>query len=349
MKRNNNIESREEFEKMLLELSKDRKELDLDAFDRDAVEGWLDSKVPFSELQKLDHKMGFNKKSYTGYVIAVTVLVIAVASLLVFQQNNESPTKTPIPTATIELAEAPIPAEIEQMTVLPKEEQISVQEVKKSQAQIQQQPIEQKNDLLLDIPFPTTALEPLPPTIEQKPVQITKQKTAKEIYLSDLKAIDYTQYRSKPQVEIEQYILTGVPANKEDSASKTMDEPTTQIIQIPYMDYLAKTLKYTNQGKWKLALSRYQEILNTYPDDVNARFYSAWCLYNLGQFSEACTNFSACLQLEYSNFSEEAEWYLAESRLANGEKTAAKELFTKIKNQKGFYSKQAEKNLKNWK
>ena len=55
------------------------------------------------------------------------------------------------------------------------------------------------------------------------------------------------------------------------------------------------------------------------------------------------------IQLEYSNFNEEAEWYLAESRLANGEKTAAKELFTKIKNQKGFYSKQAEKNLKNWK
>src|SRR3989338_1879474 len=88
------------------------------------------------------------------------------------------------------------------------------------------------------------------------------------------------------------------------------------------------------------------QILETYPDDVNGHFYAGLCCYNLQQYEDAKQHFATCLQLSFSNFNEEASWYLAQSLLANGEKTDAKELFSVIRDQKGYYAKQAEKMLK---
>ncbi|MNX82386.1 Tetratricopeptide repeat protein [compost metagenome] len=249
----------------------------------------------------------------------------------------------------VENTDIHIPAEIDTLEAIPQKDQITVQEMKVSQNEIKNLPAETKQEELIDIPFPQLSLDPLPVKIEQKPVSVSRQKSAKEIYLQDLKAIDYSYYRTKPTVQIEQIILTGIPANQENVDDVVPEEPQMKLVQIPYMDYLEKSLNYTNRGKWKQALSRFNEIIKNYPDDVNARFYAGWCYYNLGQYTDAGISFSACLQLEFSNFNDEAEWYLAESRLANGDKNAAKELFLKIKNQKGFYSKQAEKVLKTWK
>lgn len=340
--------SRNEFEKLLQDFPKEDSHEQLSEFDRDAIEGWKDSGVSFSKMKQLDRKMNFPKSNFTPYIIGAALLVISTAVYFLIPDSQESVQHSPL-IVKLENTDLHIPEEIDTLTVIPQENQISVQEVKTSQNELKNLPPEVKKEETVEIPYPELVLEPLPPVIEQKPVTVSKQKTAKEIYLQDLKAIDYSQYRTKPTVEIEQVILTGVPANQENKDDIVPEEPQIRIVHVPYMDYLDKTLNYTNRGKWKQALSRFNEIIKSYPDDVNARFYAGWCYYNLGQYEDACVNFSACLQLEFSNFNDEAEWYLAESRLANGEKNSAKELFIKIRNQKGFYSKQAEKVLKNWK
>ncbi|WP_430403972.1 tetratricopeptide repeat protein [Fluviicola sp.] len=347
--KNKDYISRNEFEKLLQKFSKEDSNEQLTDFDRDALEGWKDSNVPFSKMKQLDRKMNFSRTNFTPYIIGLSaVVIITLAFILIPRTTNQVVTEKPM-MVKLENTDINIPEEIDTLIAIPQKDQITVHEIKTSQNEIKNLPVEDKKEENMEIPFPELVLEPLPPLIEQKPVTVSKQKIAKEIYLQDLKAIDYSQYRSKPTVQIEQIILTGIPADQKDKDDIVPEEPQMKLVNIPYMDYLEKSLNYTNRGKWKQALSRFNEIIKNYPDDVNARFYAGWCYYNLGQYSDACINFSACLQLEFSNFNDEAEWYLAESRLANGDKSSAKELFVKIKNQKGFYSRQAEKVLKTWK
>lgn len=348
MKHNDHI-SRNEFEKLLRQGSAEDSNQQLSDFDKDALEGWRHANVPFSKMKQLDRKLKFPKANFTPYIIGIAAVAV-ITSIFLINSRTAGPDAEKKPVLVkVENTDIVIPAAIDTLEAIPPKDQITVQEIKVSQNEIKNLPAEVKQEELVDIPFPQLALEPLPLKIEQKPVSVSRQKTAKEIYLQDLKAIDYSYYRTKPTVQIEQIVLTGIPANQEDKDDVVPEEPQMKLVQIPYMDYLEKSLNYTNRGKWKQALSRFNEIIKSYPDDVNARFYAGWCYYNLGQYTDACINFSTCLQLEFSNFNDEAEWYLAESRLANGEKSAAKELFQKIKNQKGFYAKQAEKVLKNWK
>lgn len=347
--KNKDYISRNEFEKLLQKHSEGNSNDQLTDFERDAIEGWQHSNIPFSKMKQLDRKMNFSKGNFTPYILGLSsVLIITLAFLLIPRTNKLQENEKQI-LVKVENTDINIPEEIDTLEVIPQKDQITVNEIKTSQNEIKNLPVENKKEENVEIPFPELVLEPLPPMIEQKPVTVSKQKIAKEIYLQDLKAIDYSQYRTKPTVQIEQIILSGIPADQENKDDIVQEEPQMKLVNIPYMDYLERSLSYTNRGKWKQALSRFNEIIKTYPDDVNARFYAGWCYYNLGQYNDACINFSACLQLEFSNFNDEAEWYLAESRLANGDKTSAKELFIKIKNQKGFYSKQAEKVLKNWK
>lgn len=347
--KNKDYISRNEFEKLLQRFSKKDSNEQLTDFDRDALEGWQDSHVSFSKMKQLDRKMHFPRTNFTPYIIGLSIAAIITLAFILIPGTNNHPEKEKQILVKLENTDINIPEEIDTLIAIPQKDQITVHEIRTSQNEIKNLPVEDKKEENIEIPFPELVLEPLPPLIEQKPVTVSKQKIAKEIYLQDLKAIDYSQYRSKPTVQIEQIILTGIPADQEDKDDIVPEEPQMKLVNIPYMDYLDKSLNYTNRGKWKQALSRFNEIIKNYPDDVNARFYAGWCYYNLGQYNDACVNFSACLQLEFSNFNDEAEWYLAESRLANGDKSSAKELFIKIKNQKGFYSKQAEKVLKTWK
>lgn len=352
MKNNHNI-SRDAIDRYVSGKPSERRSVEGqigDDFDQDALDGWSDSHLTTAVMSGLDQQ--FAEKS-TGIKWKKNFLLLGVASLIVgviLFGISIVPTperKNAHLSVHVEQSDLQLPSEIEQMEALPKEQQISVREILTSQQQLKND-AQQANNLQDNQPFEFSpeALEPLPTVIENREVAISKQKQAKEIYFHQLKAIDYSAYREKPSIQIEQIILSGTPANLEDP-SEIQEDPQTKLVSIPYMDYLNKTMGFINKGKWKQALSRLEEIIAAYPDDVNARFYAGWCYYNLQQYPEACTSFSVCLQLEFSNFNEEATWYLALSRLANGEKTEARLLFQEIKEQKGYYAKQAEKELKN--
>lgn len=350
MKNNQHI-NRKDFEQLLQNTS-EQDQSGFDDFDKDALEGWKTSGASLSQLNTLDKTIArkfsgnfFNNSFFIGGIAA-----LAVTAAIVFFTWPETNQPTKKQSLTIERNEIALPEKIDTLIALNKETQISSQDIISKHIKEQSQ-AQTKTDVPQKVDFDnlsSTVLEPLPAIIESKEVKITEQRLAKEIYLHRLKAIDYSEYRSRPEVKIEQIILLGVPANYE-TKDDIQTESTTKTVMIPYMDYLDKTLKYLGDEKWKQALSRCEEILNTYPDDINAIFYSGFCYYNLQQYQKACDQFSACLQLNWANFNEEATWYLAKSRLANKDKAQAKELFTAIKDNNGYYAKQAEKILKDWK
>jgi hypothetical protein len=313
------------------------------SFEQDALDGWEESGCTTASMKRLDKRFGFS--SPTLYIAGTSVLVAGIVTAVLFM-TSESPLETTPQQAVkviIEQSDAVIVAEIDSLQELPEEEQIQIASIKTTQQEIKSQP----NDVPMTNvdEISPAVMEPLKlePTVETQ--KMSTQKFAKEIYLHDLKLVDYSAYRSKPVIEIEKIVLSGTTANYE--VKQNMEaEPSIQTVAIPYLDYIDKTMAYIGKGKWKQSLQRLNIVLETYPDDLNGHFYAGLCCYNLQQFDEAKQHFATCLQLSYSNFNEEASWYLAQSFLANGEKSNGKELLVTIRDQKWYYAKQAEKLLK---
>jgi TolA-binding protein len=349
MKNNRHI-TRSELEK-LIKNDADSNNLELDDFEKEALEGWKSSGASISQMKHMDKVAAakFGGTAFSTFFFAgMAITIAAIVSIYYFSQTEENITKPGKQQMAIETTEITLPEKIDTLTELKKEVQLLPKEIIQKNKEEQKTTSSTPSETLAFIETMDISLEPLPANIEDREVSISKQKVAKERYPFGIKAIDYSEYRTNPEVKIEQTILTGLPANYE-TQEEMETEAKTKTILVGYTDYLDKTLSYIQKSKWKNALARCEEILSDYPDDINALFYSGFCLYNLQQYDQACSKFSACLQLNFSNFNEEASWYLAKSRLANGEKSLAKELFIGIKENKGYYYKDAEKILKDWK
>jgi tetratricopeptide (TPR) repeat protein len=316
-----------------------------DPFDLAALEGWK-AAGNMNAMRGPDSR--FLKKQWIGGYLAAAVVIVggAIAALLFIpggEKRQAVPEKEIV--LNVEHSDIVIEPEIRSMETLPVARQISPAAVKSDQKQLESLPASAPEVNVAEIPqviLPAREIDQQPK--EQK---ASNQKAAKEVYYHDLKMIDYRSYRSKPVIPTEQIILTGTPANREININE--EEPVSKMIDIPYADFLEKTAKFIGKGKWKEALQRLGKIVETYPDDVNGHFYAGLCYYNLQQYPAAQEHFSKCLQLPFSNFNEEATWYLALSLNANGEKAKARELCIIIRDSKGYYAKQAEKLLKDLK
>jgi Flp pilus assembly protein TadD len=113
-------------------------------------------------------------------------------------------------------------------------------------------------------------------------------------------------------------------------------------LKIPYTNVLNKAIEDFAQQDYKLALLHFDEILQTYPDDANALFYGAMCLYNLSEFNQAESRFLKLQSIPFANFSEEAEWYLLHVYQRTKKEAAFSSLRKSIIEQKGFYAQKAE-------
>lgn len=315
-----------------------------DSFDQDALDGWEESGLSTSAMHsRLDKRFSYSNKGL--YLISATAAVLILSAFfLVKYFNKEATPQMQQVELSVEHSDAVMPESIDTLQELPKSEQISIVSIKHNQQDIHTEP-ETAPVATID-ELPKVVLEPLILEVSTPEVRVSTQKNAKEIYLHDLKLIDYSQYRSRPVIPTERIVMTGTPADQEEKTNHEAETTTITKVDIPYMDYIDKTMGFVSNGKWKQSLQRLQIVLETYPDDVNAHFYAGLCFYNLQQYEDAKTHFATCLQLSYSNFNEESSWYLAQSFLANGEKNSAKELLTAIRDQKGYYAKQAEKLLK---
>src|SRR5574343_392998 len=302
-------------------------------FDADALDGWNELSAAGYSMKKLDAKFSKNYATLL-WSIALIIPVIIIGVFLTYQAS-EKPLQSKIEkeqvnsSIKVEETDLIIPTEIEAFIELPKNEQKNESNETNGQS---------NNQVDVDR-LPISQIEPA----DTKTTTIAKETAfGKEIYLHDMKLLDYRAYRSKPAIETKQMILTGTPANIGETT--TIEETTEwKNVDIPYIEYIDKTMEIFSKGNNKKALARFQIILDTYPDDVNANFYAGLCYYNLKEFSSAISSFAKCNDTKFTNFNEEAEWYTAKSYLANGQKAEAKTLFTQIANSNGYYASQAKK------
>lgn len=311
-------------------------------FENDALEGWGDKSLQLPDMSRLDKKfLSSNKWIYwtTG-----TLAIVVISLLFIYsgnqQNSNVELSNNQLQIVSIEKTDLVLPDNIEQMNELPVKEQISVKTIKKDFSnQQKEEPFVKEEPVKID-ELPLNKIEET-----NTEVKIVKESVlGKEIYLNDLKLLDYRAYRSKSKITTKQMILTGTPANIGEEVL-TEEEPNWQDVDIPYMDYLEKTIELFAKGQNKKALSRFAIILETYPDDLNANFYAGLCYYNLKEYSSSSLSFSKCLDSKYLNFNEEAEWYMAKSLIAAGSVNEGKMILKKIKSEGGYYAKQAEKLL----
>ena len=318
-------------------------------FEADALEGWGTTTIGTSSMAKMDRK--FNGKSFslkwgiTGIIAIFSIVLIGFYFLQTKKTHSAVQNSSQAASSvSYEKTDLIIPHEIENMKELPKKQQIQIATVQKDfsiqQKEAEELPTEVKEKEKLKVDnIPVKPIE----TATVREELARKQTMGIEIYLNDLKLVDYRNYRSKPTVATKRIILNGTPASMESETSKMEEIPEWETVEIPYMEYIDKSMGIFAKGNMKKALSRFEVILEAYPSDINANFYGGLCYFNLGEYDKAIATFEKCLDSEFINFKEEAEWYLAKSYLTNGDKEKAAKLFNKIKENGGYYAKQAGK------
>ncbi len=327
-----------------------------DAFERDALLGYALHPESFELLKSADRK--FYRKTSSGnwkWFVPVGAFAVITVIFILVQRNTISEQQQTISQLgkreveiTIDEADI-IPEEIQQLDEINSNEQITRQDLphpKTEKPHTHKEPLQKP-----DVSLPVSPVEPLPAQPADKLPEpeaklVTSRKQAKEYYPEDLKLVDYRAYRSANTVETRQIVMGGTPANLEDDETEVTEDPAWRQVDIPYDEYIRKTLSYFNRANYKKALSRFEVILKTYPDDINALFYGGLCYYNLGDYAQAKTCFSKVRTHSYSNFDEEAGWFLALAQKNSGEVQAARRLLTEISQSGGFYAKQAEALLK---
>ncbi|NVK66835.1 MAG: tetratricopeptide repeat protein [Flavobacteriales bacterium] len=323
-----------------------------DSFDQDAMDGWEELSYDTSVMSNLDSKFA-PSKGISPYKLIGGTAIVATTIVAVIYFSDRPKESTPVVATTETKEEAPVtkmnvivldesdvslPEPIEQMKQAPKEEQVEAKQISKEFQDIVTFRTETP-------PVPIQELPVVNPIPVPKPEIVRDHKEAKEIYLHSMKLVDYRKYREKPQVKTKQLLLTGTPADKEGEYSEDED-PVWREVDVPYIDFIDKSVKVFERGNYKKALSRFETILETYPDDVNANFYAGICLFNLREYPKAIEYFENCMDGKFSNFDEEALWMTAESYDKLKQKSKAQTIYQTIADGNGFYASQAKEKLK---
>lgn len=324
-------------------------------FEQDAFDGWEDLNYDLTVMKRMDKR--FIKANYSLFNMSlVLVTLVSVSAAFYFWLKNtntdnieltKNDTVQTVNTdenvlITIDEEDVVLDEAIQDMTEAIVPEQIKVESIQSEQKSIDSF---QMAKLELDS---IQHLNPLPTEPFDKPVvpELLKNKTAaKEIYLNDLKLIDYREYRSRPEIKTKQLVLTGTSADKENSTSEGQTSEWKDV-EIPYIEYIDKTTRLLDRNSFKKVLDRCETILKTYPDDVNALFYGGICLYNLKEYNKAIDYFSRVRANDFTNFDEESLWLIANCLEKSNQKEKARVKYTQIVKEGGFYAKQAQERLK---
>jgi hypothetical protein len=308
-----------------------------DVFERDALEGWSSPEVGVNQLKKLKRQ---NKWRVRNKVVlsSATVIIFSVILIFIFFENRKSiEEKSFVKRNVNKIDQSTISKDsITRFQELPEKLQIKSSKIISDFAEkkefIPTKNTEEKEMNSEPIRLPLKEIEKI------KNSNLKRENIAKETFLHDLKVIDYRFYRSRPN-ERDQNELGGTPADKE--AIKTEYSQNQTSIEYTYYSYLDKTMNYFKKNKFKEALNRFEVILETYPDDVNALFYSGICHYNLNRFDICEKRLIQLQNSRFTNFDQEQQWYLLLTYKLMGKKTLFDQMKDKIIQENGFYSKSA--------
>lgn len=314
---------------------------ELDNFDQEALEGWLESGKDHIDTSRVLKKLGFNG-SKLNLVLAGVISVLVLIVLFWPMMNS----KTSLPKKQsqekikyVEQTDIYIAEKFDTLIEEPTKTTKEIKSLKRTQKAnpIVETTIEDKKPIFIIDELPFKPLETKP---NRQSIKVESRKKIKEIYFHTFKLVDYRILRSKPTVSTQQMDLTGTAASMEEKETKE-DEVKWRTVDVPYIDYINKTMYFMDKGSLKNALARFDVILSSYPDDINALFYAGFALYNLNEFKSAQIRFEEALKNTISNFDEEALWYLTLSYEKNGDTEKAQQLLKTISKSESYYAKQA--------
>ena len=307
-----------------------------DPFLSDALDGFAENASALRSMKRLD-KRYYHKRNLTWKIS--TVLIVSLAALFIYRTTQNPATHKSIPKPTIgSIIVERIPAEkLQALLVLPEEKVLLPNKIQQEFKAKDKGMIFRANE---NPSYPTEELVHLPlhsiGKVERNPTK-SRSNFAMETYVNDLKVLDYRYYRKKARQE-KTDLLTGTPAAQEYQGAGANQREN---LDISYMNFLSNTLSDFNRGEYKVALIGFDQILLTYPDDVNALFYSALCLYNLKQFNLCEQRLKVMNLAKFDNFDEEQHWYLLLCYKAQGKTQEFSDAKQEIIRANGFYASKA--------
>jgi tetratricopeptide (TPR) repeat protein len=340
-----------------------------DEFNSEAMEGWISADVDVNtSMQSIDEKMNeylsqsTNKHSRNSVALFIGIFTATMLTLIIYTyQGNQLTTDD---AKMVQQTTEQISAEEENAEEIPfsnpafvdkKIEDIATfnpikesEQITKDQLKNQDNRKTTSSETVKKQNQPDRT-EPVTGQLSPKPIRELPQgslntlpyREASEVYLNDLKTVDYRLLREEKPIRLLQELPTGTPASQSNNGELRTEMDDIQAREINYIDYLEETQRYFDRQAFKRALRRYLIILEHYPDDVNAHFYSGLCYHNLGQYAKAIEHFDQSFTLQIGNFREEATWFKAKAFLQLNDKSSAKVFLEKIKNESGFYSERA--------
>jgi len=307
-----------------------------DPFLSDALDGFGENTSALDSMKKLDKRYyrGTNRVWKISSVLIASLAVLFIYRTTLDQDVESKRKQKVVQTIRVE----PIPKEkIHSFIVIPKEKELLPKKIQEEFKAKDKGMVFRANDNPI---FPTDELVHLPlhgvGKIARNPTK-NRSNFAMETYVKDLKVLDYRYYRKRVRQE-KTDLLTGTPAAQE---ARGMDENQKDFLEISYMNFLSSALHDFNRGEYKAALIGFDLILSSYPDDVNALFYSALSLYNLKQFNLCEQRLKVIDLAKFDNFDEEQHWYLLLCYKALGNVQDFTDLKQEIIRAGGFYASKA--------
>jgi len=292
-----------------------------DDFTMDAFEGYLQHKDAWQTFEALDQKYNRKQKkkklAFYGSALAVSLLLGWYLIPAMPMKQTTSAAKHKAESIQIKIHRED---DIQQMKTAALSERITPTEVRLNFSPSNEAPATKAEVLERMQQMPTQTVE-----IRQQKPQVLQVKMGRELLIKNFKVLDYRYYRKGD--------LTQTFAENEHGE---------QQLKIPYINILNKAIEHFARQDYKLALLLFDEILLTYPDDANALFYGAMCLYNLSEYNQAESRFVKLQNVPFGNFSEEANWYLLHVYQKTKKEAAFSSLQKMIIGQKGFYAEKAE-------
>jgi tetratricopeptide (TPR) repeat protein len=325
-------------------------------FDSDALDGWTENDIPVENMSDLDKKFNskFNTPNWSSStVLFFTLFFLASGAILTFtytsNKNNQiqaaeaKQNKQPFIALSSESIEYNSNEEdkiINSFEAVPKEKEVQPSSLKRLVSAIESE----NTDTLHDENISQTTHTIYPEVQTNIPV-VGNSKTlvynlVDEFYLHDFKLIDYRKFRDAP-IKKRKLVPVGTPADQEYYDNENSEDFVWKEVDISYVDFLNESMEFFEKSNYKKALKRFNTILNTYEDDINAHFYGGLCYYNLGQYEKAIDHFDQSYDLELGNFRQEALWFKAKAFVEMNEIERANELLNRIASESKFYSKDA--------
>ncbi len=324
---------------------------------KEALEGYALVPTAFADVEALKKsiaaKSGMTSLSWS--TIGLSLVAIAALSVAVTVFLNQDPKPEPIAVNTENIVPdnsvAPAPTNI----LSPGEDHFVNPEAKLIALNVAESDKNPKGDVT-SMPNQEFTVMPIPVDsnmqliVNPVPVTVTKVEftyNAQVGFIVDLKVTEFDKYYTTQTIEVKELKLGGVPAEFEGQDVIKFDEKDDPAVHsVPADQFLREGLVAFRDGRYGKCISKMEGLLTHNPDDINALFYTAVSYVKLEMYSKAIPLLDKIIADPNNVFDEEAEWYKALALEGNGDSAAADELFKKISDDGGFYSKQAAARLK---